>query len=43
MLFGALQSLSHRAQYDDIEARRADREDAASREFDIRVREMDGE
>jgi hypothetical protein len=43
MLFGALQSLSHRAQYDDIEGRRADREDAASREFDARVREMDGE
>ena len=42
MLLGALQSLSHRAHYDDIERRRADRQEAADREFDARFREMDG-
>ncbi len=42
MLIAALQSLSHRAQYDDIERRRADRQEAADREFDARFREMDG-
>lgn len=42
MLFGAVQSLSHRSQYDDIERRRADRQAAEDREFDQKIREMDG-
>lgn len=42
MLFGAVQSLSHRAQYDDIERRRADRQAVEEREFDQKIREMDG-
>jgi hypothetical protein len=42
MLLGAIQSLSHRAQYDDIERRRADRQEATDREFDARFRDMDG-
>jgi len=42
MLFGAVQSLSHRGQYDDIERRRADRQAAEDREFDQKIREMDG-
>ena len=42
MLFGAVQSLIHRAQYDDIERRRADRQAVEEREFDQKIREMDG-